>query len=204
MGTETQGTGRGEGLKKTRHHLGSQVCAGAAPASPTRGPFRAQAGSPPLPRWLEPSVAAQVSVATCECRRWQQALGVHVQPRQCVSVCLGEWRVRRAPRSLRTVWRLATLGVCHWLLPLFDPALQRLRWRLRKASFREDKGGTPEERSCENYGGRGLSLRRCGGTRGKPSSKIFETVPKGKKVLIFLGGPDGSRIFLPGDALSPR
>lgn len=86
MGAGTQGTGRG-GLKKTRHHLGSQVCAGAAPASPTRGPFRAQAVAPPLPRWLEPFVAAQVSVATCECRRWQRALGVHVQPRQCVSVC---------------------------------------------------------------------------------------------------------------------
>lgn len=42
------------------------------------------------------------------------------------------------------------------------------------------------------------------GTRGESSSKIFETVLKGKKVLIFLGGPDGSLIFLPGDALSPR
>lgn len=161
------GTG-GRGLKKTRHHLGSRVCAGAAPAFPTPGPFRAQAVAPPLPRWLEPSVPAQVSVATCECRRRQRALGVHVQPRLCVSVCvypgcaeeeepgtpggrrdqqsllplpppdlklagspppfrplptlllllfftssagLGEWRVRRAPRSLRTVWRLATLGV---------------------------------------------------------------------------------------------
>lgn len=113
---------------------------------------------------------AQVSVTTCECRRRQRALGVHVQPRPCVSVCvypgcaeeeepgspggrrdqrsllpapppgpginriapsrpslppntppptlfftlsagLGEWSVRRAPRSLRTVWSLAILGV---------------------------------------------------------------------------------------------
>lgn len=88
------GTG-GRGLKKTRHHLGSQVCAGAAPACPSRGPFRAQAVALRLPRWLEPSVPAQVSVATCECRRRQRALGEHVQPRLCVSVCVYILGVRR-------------------------------------------------------------------------------------------------------------
>lgn len=113
--------------------------------------LRAQAFAPPLPRRLQPGSG------------------------------LGEWSVRRAPRSLRTVWSLVSPAA-----PLFCPALLVLCWLL----FREDESGTPEEKSFRNWRGRGLSL---GVGVGEESLKVFETVPNGKKVLIFLGGPGVTR-----------
>ena len=98
-----------------------------------------------------------------------------------LSAGLGEWSVRRAPRSLRTVWSLVSPAA-----PLFGPALLGLCWLL----FREDESGTPEEKSFRNWRGRGLSL---GVGVGEESLKVFETVPNGKKVLIFLGGPGVTR-----------
>ncbi|XP_076786631.1 uncharacterized protein LOC143441643 [Arvicanthis niloticus] len=68
-------------LAQERRERRSQIRAGAVPAFPARGPFRAQAVAPPLPRRLQPGSG------------------------------LGEWSVRRAPRSLRTVWSSAILGV---------------------------------------------------------------------------------------------
>lgn len=94
------------------------------------------------------------------------------------------------PRAAESAHSLA-LGNpwCHWRLPLFDPELQRLCWQLRKASFREDKGGTPEERSCENCGGRGLSLRRCGGDEGGSRlRKYLRLFRKARKCSFSLEG----------------
>lgn len=75
---------------------------------------------------------------------------------------------------------------CRRRLPLLGPALLGLCWPL----FREDESGTPEEKSFRNWRGRGLSL---GVGVGEESLKVFETVPNGKKVLIFLRGPGVTR-----------
>ncbi|XP_031511556.1 uncharacterized protein LOC103879407 [Papio anubis] len=183
-----RGRGAGGELRKTRHHLSSQVRAGAAPALPTP----AAQGGPAQPR--PPSAPAQVSVATCVCARPEPALGVHVQPRLCVYIWgpaeevepgtpggrrdqrsrlplphpqdleltdplrppplpnpppptpfhlragLGEWRVRSAPRSLRTVWRWQPL-VSSGYPGRPGAQLPRLRpWEPR----REEEGGGHE------------------------------------------------------------
>lgn len=70
--------------------------------------------------------------------------------------------------------------------------------------FREHKGGTPEVRFRDYGGGRGLSRGGVVGTEGGVFESVFDG---GKKVLIFLGGPEvtrsrPARSFLPGDALS--
>lgn len=79
-------------LKKTRLHLSSAVCSGAAPAFLTAAAQLPVPGRPAAREAVGTLGVAQVSVATCVWTHPEPALGVHVHPR--VSVCIS-WGMRR-------------------------------------------------------------------------------------------------------------